>query len=156
MSFTFSVAGTPRPQPRPRFVKGRAVSTVSSKVKLWREGVRRVVKAGIEAHGVALPGFTGPVRVTMIFSFKPPANAMERIGTPHTHRPDAENLSKLILDVMTECRVYRDDSQVAAAPPEKWWAAQPGVAVLVESMEGERREDPVLAFRNAPDWLSGQ
>jgi len=149
---TFSVFGTPHSQPRPRFVKGRVISTASPKVKLWRDFVERSTKAALALRGGALPAFLGPVRVRMIFTFEPPKAAPGRIGTPHTMKPDADNLAKLIMDVMERAGVFKNDSQASAAPPEKWWGARAGVSVVVESMEGEVRCDPRSAI-SAPDWL---
>lgn len=152
--FTFSVAGTPRPQPRPRFVNGRAVSTASPKAKLWRAGVARAAKAAVAARGDAVPLFRGPVQLRATFTFAPPDGAPERIGTPHTLKPDASNLLKLVEDVMEDCGVFKNDSQISRGPPEKWWGSRPGVVIIVESMEGETRVDPVGWTRTRPDWLS--
>jgi Holliday junction resolvase RusA-like endonuclease len=152
--FVFSVAGTPRPQPRPRFVKGRAVSTANPKAKLWRAAVERAARAAVAARGDALPLFRGAVRVTLVFTFLPPAGAMERVGTLHTHKPDADNISKGVLDLMERAGVFKNDSQVALGPPEKWWGLSPGVSVLVEDVSAERREEPGAPARmSAPDWL---
>jgi Holliday junction resolvase RusA-like endonuclease len=153
--FVFSAYGTPRPQPRPRKLKGRFVSTADPKAKLWRAGVERAIREAVAARGDATPLFVGAVRVRMVFTFQPPASAPERIGTPHTHKPDVDNLAKAIADVMEACGVFKNDSQISAAPPEKWWGARAGVNVLVESMGGERRVEPLLHSRDAPDWLKG-
>lgn len=152
--FTFSVVGTPRPQPRGRHVKGRVVSTANPKAKLWRAAVERIVRQAVADRGDPTPLFAGPVRVRLIFTFKPPPGKEARIGTPHTHKPDAENCAKPPLDIMERCGIYRNDSQASAAPPEKWWGAVPGLSVVVESMEGETRVDPVAWVRSSPDWLS--
>ena len=151
--FVFNVGGTPRPQPRPRRVKGRFVSTVGPKVKLWKAGVERAAKEAVAARGDRPPLFKGAVRVQLVFTFAPPASKQDRIGEPHAHKPDADNLSKLILDVMKAAGVFGDDSQVAQAPPEKWWGSNPGVSVVVTSLAGVRREEPLATLGGPPSWL---
>lgn len=144
-----TVRGTPQPKARPRFVKGRVVSTVKPKEKLWRKGVESAAKAAVEARGGG-PLFTGAVRTTMTFTF---AGAPHQIGKPHTAKPDKENLEKLVLDAMERAGVYRNDSQVAAGPVAKWWGEQPGATILVEAIDDERAPNPSGAD-GLPDWLA--
>lgn len=154
LPFTFSVAGTPRPQPRPRFVGGRAVSTAEPKAKLWRLAVDRAVRAALANTQASLPLFRGAVRLRCVFTFKPPPGKQDRLGSPHTHKPDASNLLKLIEDVMEDAAVFANDSAVSAPAPEKWWGSQPGVVVIVESAADERRAEPIAAASSSPpDWL---
>lgn len=153
-TFTFSVAGTPRPQPRPRFVKGRVVSTADPKAKLWRLAVERAVEHALALRGDPLPLFRGAIRLRCIFTFAPPASAAHRISHPHTQKPDASNLLKLVEDVMEDCGVFANDSKIARPEPEKWWGRNPGVVVMVETMDDERRAEPVSAASvSPPSWL---
>ena len=82
--FVFRINGTPRPKARPRFVKGRVVTSTGELEKLWRLWLKRAVEEAVRNRGDATPLFTGPVRVTMRFTFEPPASARDRIGKPHT------------------------------------------------------------------------
>jgi Holliday junction resolvase RusA-like endonuclease len=152
--FTFSVAGTPRPKSRPRFIRGRAVSTANPHEKLWKKEVEKRALAGVMWRGDPLPIFSGPVRVRMVFTFQPPASERQRIGTPHTQRPDSDNISKLVLDAMVRARVLSDDSIVAALPVEKWWGERAGVAVIVEQIDSQPAQAPSAAEPVAPDWLA--
>lgn len=152
-SFVFHVAGTPRPQPRPRFIKGRAVSTASPKAKLWRTAVERAIKCAISASQRATPLFTGPVRVFATFAFEPASPDL--IDKPHTHKPDGDNLMKLIQDVMERCGVVKNDSQIARVEPVKWWGSKPGVAVLIEDASEDRRAPIAPTAADAPGWLTG-
>lgn len=152
-AFTFTVWGTPRPKARARNVGGRVVSTTGKKEKLWRSVVERTVKEAVKLRGEPAPLFRGAVRVRMVFFFKPPASAMDRVGKPHTHKPDAENCSKLILDAMERQGVFKNDSQASAAPPEKWWAPRAGVVVTVEPIDHERCPLVIQPEGDAPDWL---
>lgn len=152
-ALVFSVAGTPRPQPRPRFLKGRVVSTADPKAKLWRLAVERACREAVKLSGRAAPLFDGAVRLHCAFSFAPPANAAERIGLLHTHKPDASNLLKLVEDVMESCGVFRNDSQVAEAVPVKRWAARAGLVVTVEDVTQDRAPAPSAASSAPPEWL---
>ena len=153
-AFTFSVRGTPRPKARPRFIRGRAVTTAKPHEKLRRKWVEHSVRQAVELRGDPLPLFAGPVRVTMVFTFEPPASERCRIGTPHTHKPDGDNLSKLVLDAMEKAGVFKNDSQVAQAPVEKWWGERGGVVVIAEPMDGARAQAPSAAASDAPGWLA--
>lgn len=154
-AFVFHVTGTPRPQPRPRFINGRVVSTADAKAKLWRIAIDRAVRAAIKASGRAVPLFDGPVKLQCVFTFAPPASQRQRIGQPHTHRPDASNLLKLLEDVMESAGVFGNDSQIVRAEPVKWWSPSPGVAVLIEDASEDRQAPMASVEGAAPDWLGG-
>lgn len=153
-ALTFSVAGTPRPKSRPRFVGRRVISTANPHEKLWKRAVERAAFAAVTWRGDPIPIFTGPVRVRMVFTFRPPASALERIGQPHTERPDADNISKLVLDAMVRSRVLADDSLVAALPVEKWWGERAGVVVLAEPIDAQLAQAPSAAENDPPGWLA--
>jgi Holliday junction resolvase RusA-like endonuclease len=130
------VAGIPRPQPRPRFVRAgskiRAVSTASDLVKIWR---LRVLRAVIHAVSGSEP-LSGALEVELVFTFAPPrtAEGRSRIGQPHTQRPDADNLAKLVLDVMQAGRAFADDAKVARLTVVKAWGEDQGAAVTVRQL----------------------
>lgn len=154
-ALTFSVRGTPRPKSRPRFIRGRVVTTTKPKEKLWRTGVERAAFAAVLYRGDPAPVFRGAVRVTMIFTFEPPKSGRDRLGKPHTDVPDKDNLEKLVLDAMKKAKVYADDSQVAAGPTEKWWGEQAGVVVLAEPIDTALAVAPTNAAAGLPpDWLA--
>jgi Holliday junction resolvase RusA-like endonuclease len=150
----FTVHGTPRPKSRPRWVKGRMVTTANPHEKLWRKAVERAALAAVLYRGDPAPVFRGPVRVTMIFTFEPPASARDRIGTPHTDKPDKDNLEKLVLDAMKKAAVFRDDSQVADGPVSKVWGERAGVVVIAEPMPAAPAPTPSAAEPVAPSWLA--
>lgn len=152
-ALTFFVTGTPRPQPRPRFTNGRVVSTAEPKAKLWRIAVDRAVRLALEQRGGYVPAFGGAVRLTCAFTFVPPAGARDRLGKPHTHKPDASNLLKLIEDVMEAAGVFANDSQIADVRPQKWWGDKPGVVVLVEPFVALKVEPSISRGGAIPEWL---
>lgn len=149
---TFSVTGTPRPKSRPRKLRGRWVSTAGTKEKLWRDGVERAAREMAANAELAAP-LRGAVRVSMVFTFRPPASAIDRIGTPHIQKPDKDNLEKLVLDALEAAGVLGNDSQVAQGPTEKWWGSRPGVAAKIEQISAVRRDPEASGLSEPPAWL---
>lgn len=149
----FEARGTPRPKARARNIGGRMVSTTGKLEKLWRSAVDRAIARAVANRGDPTPLFTGAVRVRMVFTFLAPPNKPERVGQPHTFKPDADNLAKTVLDRMERGGVFKNDSQVAQCPVEKWWGRRFGVVVTVEPIETERLNAPSSVETAAPDWL---
>lgn len=143
----FTVKGTPRPQPRPRFVKGRVISTVSHHARAWRAAVRRALPREV-------PTFTGALEVSIAFVFRPADAMAERIGQPHTHKPDADNLAKLILDVLQGEKVIGDDCKVAVLLTRKVWGEEACAMVRVTPLVGQDSRARSLVGSDTPDWLS--
>ena len=129
----FTVAGTPRPQPRPRFVRAgsriRVVSTVAPQIQLWRTLVLRAVRQAVQGS----EPLAGPLSVELLFRFEPPKSDPGRSG-PHTQKPDADNLAKLVLDVMQAGRAFADDAKVAQLTVLKVWGPAAGVGVTVRQL----------------------
>lgn len=133
-----SVHGVPRPQPRPRFVKGVAVSTANKKVGLWREGVRRAVREAVERAGWRVQGDRG-LDLAMTFRMPPSEGVKGKgkvAGAPATTRPDADNLAKLVMDMMQEAGAFGHgndpDALVTSLTVRKLWAGgeyPPGVTI---------------------------
>lgn len=76
--------------------------------------------------------FEGPVRLTTWWCF--PIKGKHKDGEYRTSKPDTDNLVKLLKDVMTELKFWKDDAQVASEVIEKYWAEVPGIYVKVESL----------------------
>lgn len=150
----FTVHGTPRPKARGRIIRGRVVTTTQKTEKLWRLAVLRAVKEALALRGDPVPIFRSAVRVSMVFTFEPSGSRRDLIGTPHTHKPDKDNLEKLVLDAMEKAGVFRNDSQVAMGPTEKWWGERAGVVVLAEPVDATRARPPSAAEPELPGWLA--
>ena len=93
--------------------------------------VRQKLKAHLGLHRPAEP-FTGAVRLTTWWCF--PVTGNHRNGEYRTSKPDTDNLVKMLKDVMTDIRFWKDDAQVASEVIEKYWADIPGIYVKVESL----------------------
>ena len=113
MKVTFTVPGIPVGKGRPRFTKDGHTYTpwktrqYEDKVVLcWKSQSGKGFAAGIPLTATVTAFFTVPKSVS-----KKKAAAMD--GTPHTKRPDADNVAKAILDALNG-HAYNDDSAIAA------------------------------------------
>ena len=56
------------------------------------------------------------------------------VGQYHTQKPDADNITKAVLDALTDCGVWVDDAQVASCQVIKRWTGK-DEATLIEIVE---------------------
>lgn len=120
------VPGTPRPQPRPRFVGGRVVSTGSKHAKLYRKVVEWACRVTEPVHG--------PVQVELDLWFA--TKDAKRHGQPHTARPDADNVAKLWMDCAERSGLLpKGDAKVADLTVRKRWSAEAGAQMTVRPLE---------------------
>ena len=119
------IDGKPRPQPRPRFVGGRVVSTVSKGVKVWRN---RLVAAFLAARK-GQPMIERPVFLMLQPMWSTPDKT--RWGKPHAIRPDFDNVAKLAMDCLVDAGTIKDDSLIYGAAIAKLWAERDGMSVML-------------------------
>lgn len=167
LALRIEIHGTPIPQPRPRFVNGRAVSTAGPRAKRWKHAVIQACEEAALALGEAAieqiggwgdhegGGSFRAVRVDMEFRFPVPAGKTDRIGRPHGLRPDKDNLEKLVLDAMQAAGLLKDDGRVADGRVRKVWssARHAGCTVVMRPMGGVGARS---APEPAPEWLGGR
>jgi Holliday junction resolvase RusA-like endonuclease len=134
------VDGIPRPQPRPRFVRGRVISCVDANAKRWISAVE--AKARELRHQDA--PLKGGLFVGLDFTF--PAGKGRQEGEPHTSRPDADNLAKLVLDALMRAGLIGDDAVVSCLMIRKSYGAKPGVLIYLN----QDRRAPAI---QAPHWI---
>lgn len=149
---TIVAYGHPRPQPRPRFAKGRVISVADTKAKFWLACVQRACLRALDVVGgkEVMPSLigTGGLTVRMQFRFgyevvvgrKPKTGRAD--GMPHMQRPDTDNLAKLVLDVMVKQGILSDDCVVSSLVVEKVWAKQEMNGVTVQVMPYRQQFDP--------------
>ena len=140
-----NIEGTPRPQPRPRFVRGKVVSTADANAKRWKDSIRAAGKMAAEARGMVDAG-----AVAIVMRFDMPTPKPDRHGRPHTFRPDADNLAKLALDAVMDAGLLKDDAAVSTLVVTKTWAAKGGLVMTIH--DDDRTPSPVPASR-FPDWI---
>lgn len=76
--------------------------------------------------------FCGAIRVKMVLSFT--TDKRHPHGTPHASKPDADNLEKVIFDVMARLGFFTDDSHIADHQTTKAWADPAGIYVKMEEI----------------------
>lgn len=119
------VDGVPRPQPRPRFVNGRVVSTASKNAQVWRN---RVMAALLEARKGA-EAIDRPVFLMLQAMFS--TKDKKRWGKPHAIRPDTDNCLKLLMDAMVKAGTVKDDSLIYGFAGAKFWAERDGMEIVL-------------------------
>lgn len=74
---------------------------------------------------------SGPVRLHTVWCYHSDAH---KAGEWKTSKPDTDNSLKLLKDVMTGLRFWKDDAQVCSELTDKLWADVPGLYVSVEAL----------------------
>lgn len=136
VSTTFSVAGKPVPQQRPKF------TTVNGHGRAYDPAKSRNFKAEVAilastAHGMR-PLYPADVAVDIVAWLPIPQSwskqkqhlALDGIIHPTTRGNDCDNLAKSVLDAMTGI-IYKDDSQVTSLHVSKRYSDKPRTSVLV-------------------------
>ena len=130
--------GTPRPQPRPRFFDGRVIANSNPNAQLWKRILVASLLEQKKEQGWQQPSPDQPLAVVMVFMFPTPDKS--RWGTSHNHKPDTDNLAKLVLDVMTQIGVMEDDCIVSRLTIDKTWCkpGDEGLAMSVCSLPSNK------------------
>jgi len=131
MSVTFSVAGQPVPQPRPR------VSTAGGFARAYVPGkhpvhaYREAIAAAARAAGLTTTG--EPLNVVIDAVFERPKSHMRKAGVkadaPKLPRPDVDNIAKAVLDALQD--VIGDDSMVGRLVVEKSYGTEARTTVRI-------------------------
>jgi Holliday junction resolvase RusA-like endonuclease len=159
------INGQPHGQPRGRHVGGHVVSwaAASAPVKLYRGHVERCLKQAVRdaGGGARMRGaaWRKELRLDAQFCFGTPQTA--RWGLPHTHKPDADNLAKLLMDAMQAAGALGgDDGKIAMLCASKRWGPR-GVVFWRLSrptglLDGQRGTVLGVDEADLPPWLLGQ
>jgi Holliday junction resolvase RusA-like endonuclease len=128
---TFSVAGQPVPQPRPR------VSTAGGFARAYVPGkhpvhaYREAIAAAAQATGLTTTGEVLNVVIDAVF--ERPKSHMRKAGVkpdaPKLPRPDVDNIAKAVLDALQD--VMGDDSMVGRLVVEKSYGTEARTTVRV-------------------------
>lgn len=146
----YVVPGTPVPLQRPRYGQGHrpydAQKTQKHEFKFHVEG----------QHG-NLPFYTSPIMLLSYFFFQIPKTSVARteelMHTPHTFRPDTDNLIKWVADCSGGI-LYRDDSIIYYTYGVKVWSTEPRTEFFVVPVSQVKKvfpDDYYLQYQ-----LSGQ
>lgn len=93
---------------------------------------RSKLEAHLSKHAPKNP-ITHPLLVHVKWLY--PAGTKHENGEYKETKPDLDNLSKMLLDVMTKLHFWKDDSLIVGLVLEKFWAATPGIYISIDSME---------------------
>jgi Holliday junction resolvase RusA-like endonuclease len=126
--YSVFVEGKPRPQPRPRkgpygnfYIPGTADS--------WKEDIQIAFLMDRK------PPITDPVYLKIHFLFHK-AGLHGQAVSPHTVKPDKDNLEKAVMDALTGIKIWKDDCQVYAGNTEKYWTpGKSGAQIWIETGE---------------------
>ena len=90
----------------------------------------------------------GAVFVRILWAFSKQTLTRKEAFTFKQSRPDLDNLSKSVLDCMTDLGFWNDDSQVVREDLTKAWNKQlPGLYIQVWELEPEDYETMVMGWR---------
>lgn len=143
----FTIDGRAEPQGRPRATK------MGNNIKLYdppkSKAYKRVV--GLIAQSYMsrnqLEPYTGALKVTLGFCFKPPKSYTQKRlksiqdGTElYTKKSDIDNLAKAVTDGMNQI-TYHDDAQIVAMELTKQYADDDYTVVTIEPLQEENTND---------------
>jgi crossover junction endodeoxyribonuclease RusA len=135
MRLWFVVPGRPAPQGSKRHVGHGVMVESSRELGPWRERV------ALAAHNAMLAAeatpFVGAVSIRLCFVLPRPKSTPKRSTPPAIKRPDADKLTRAVLDAITGVLLL-DDAQVVDLRAHKRLAGigeNPGVTITVEHTE---------------------
>lgn len=138
------VKGTPRPQPRPRFYRGKAVSCADKGTRAWIGQIELATGRALQEHKQLI----GPISISLSFTFG--TAQKDRHGQAHLATPDADNLAKLALDSFQRAGAFKNDSQVWKLSVSKTWSSIDQAGLVADL----RQEAPgALQELDWPRWL---
>lgn len=92
---------------------------------------RQKLTAYLAKHAPA-EKLTGPLQLITKWCY--PVSGKYQNGQYKTTKPDTDNMIKLLKDVMTGLKFWKDDSLVASEITEKFWANVPGIYICVRQL----------------------
>lgn len=109
-SVTFDVWGNVRGKGRPRFARGGHAYTP----KTTRDYERAIREAFENAPERPPEPFSGPISVCIMTYRQLPKSTPKRVTSePDTHKPDVDNMAKIVLDALNGV-AWLDDAQVTS------------------------------------------
>ena len=133
---SFSVIGTPAPQPRPRMTRaGRTYNPPSADA--WKQAVRE------EWTSLNSPAFLNGLRLRLSFLLPRPASHYTSKGAltksaplKAVAKPDVDNLAKAVMDALENAGAFANDCAVLSLTVSKSYAMLPeGAGCLITLSE---------------------
>jgi Holliday junction resolvase RusA-like endonuclease len=144
-TLTFFASGIPKGQPRPRAFarkfgdKWQARVYDAGTAENWKSQIALAVKPHLPPQPLA-----GPISLTATFNMPRPKGHTRKDGSLkpdapgyHIIKPDSDNLEKALMDALTQCGVWGDDSQVCVKSIRKVYGVNghTGAAVTIHQLE---------------------
>ena len=124
---TFIITGQPVPLARARCSRWRGVVYDSQKQHKLIIGLQLMEQAN------NMEPFLRATELDITFFMKPPQKRKESGGWCIT-RPDLDNLEKMYLDVLTDCRVLQDDAIIAKIIARKIYDDEPRCVIVLTEL----------------------
>lgn len=147
--------GDPIGWPRPRFVHGRVIPAIG-KAKRYATALERAAREAVANLGGAEVVREAFARhgLSVLVSATFATRHVQRHGLPHTHKPDSDNIAKLIDCLVRAGALGGDDSRVAVLTVRKIWGASGSLSVLVSVVDADGPKTARPSRVDAkPDWL---
>lgn len=134
LTVSFTIPGKPFAKQRARATRGGRMYTPAPTVSFERT-VGQIAMQHFPAP------ITGPVRLTIVATFAPPASWSKKktaaqLYRPHTQRPDIDNCVKAISDGLNRI-AWADDGQVAEIVAKKVWGPTEQTVVHIDILGGD-------------------
>jgi Holliday junction resolvase RusA-like endonuclease len=113
------------PKGRPQFNTYTKQARTPDATRAWNEVARYYMQQAARAHGLDEP-LDVPLRVDVVFSYRGKGKAR----SPHTNKPDRDNLDKAVLDAGNGV-IWSDDAVSWCGEPVKVWGETDCVIVRV-------------------------
>ncbi len=133
MQISFTIPGDPKGKDRPRFNYHTGHTYTTKKTEDYEEKVRGAY------YETTRKVLEGPISADIIAYFKIPVQTkkadkeqMRSESVPYLHKPDADNIAKVILDALNHV-AYEDDIQVYELRVRKFYSKNPRVEVTLNT-----------------------
>ena len=145
MQAEFTVYGKPMGKQRPKFARRGKFTTTYTPSETVKYEKQVKIAYNKENRGVVLEG---PVQVNIKGVFPIPKSVSKKkykelINSPHTKKPDCDNLAKIILDPLNKL-AYNDDGQVARLYVDKIYGEEPRVEVNLSTIKDSKIVTPAI------------
>lgn len=151
-----TLAGDPIGWPRPRFVHGRVIPA-TGKAKRYASALERAARdavanlGGTDAVRMAFASHGLAVSISATFATR----HVKRHGLPHTHKPDGDNIAKLMDALVRAGAMGGDDSRVADLTVTKLWGPTGSLSFVVRPVADKPSPARPVVGAQAPAWLTG-
>lgn len=127
MEWDVRIPGPVVPWARPRANRGTGAFYTHPKVRAYQNQLRMIFRAiGVKRLD------EGAVSIVIVSNHKLPKKPKpaQVIGAPYTHKPDIDNIEKVVLDALNGI-AFRDDSQVTSIGVAKKYSAEDSLYVKI-------------------------